>query len=203
MLRGAIVDGLIAARMTKWCMDSILPSAGDPLDVELARLRAELEPALARVIPALHADLRQLAAAQRRRFDSPPTLNTTAVVNELYLKFAQSSRIEVEGRRHFFALAALAMRQILTDHARRRMAPGASLDSDALPAFDAREVIEVDDALRRLAGFNPRLAEVVTCRFFGGYSELETAEILGITDRTVRRDWDKARAWLAAAMGGA
>lgn len=172
------------------------------LDQQLARLRHDLEPALHVVIPALHADLKQLAAAQRRRFDSPPTLSTTAVVNELYLKFAQSSGISVESRRHFFALAALAMRQILTDHARRRSdATRVALDEALLvPADDARRLLDIDDALARLAEVNPRLVEVVNCRFFGGYTEEETAAILGITDRTVRRDWEKARAWLATSM---
>lgn len=174
------------------------------LDAQLARLRHDLEPALHAVIPALHADLKQLAAAQRRRFDSPPTLSTTAVVNELYLKFAQSSGLSVESRRHFFALAALAMRQILTDHARRRSdASRVALDEALLvPADDARRLLDIDEALARLAEVNPRLVEVVNCRFFGGYTEEETATILGVTDRTVRRDWEKARAWLADAMAG-
>jgi RNA polymerase sigma factor (TIGR02999 family) len=172
------------------------------LDQQLARLRHELEPALGQIIPALHADLKQLAAAQRRRFDSPPTLSTTAVVNELYIKFAQSSGLSVESRRHFFALAALAMRQILTDHARRRAdATRADLDEALLVAADdARRLLDIDHALSRLAAINPRLVEVVNCRFFGGYTEEETAAILGVTDRTVRRDWEKARAWLADAI---
>lgn len=175
------------------------------LDQQLARLRDDLEPALHAVIPALHADLKRLAAAQRRRFDAPPTLSTTAVVNELYLKFAQSSGISVESRRHFFALAALAMRQILTDHARRRT-DGARVSADEallVPDDDARRLIEIDAALDRLAAVNPRLVEVVNCRFFGGYTDQETAAILGVTDRTVRRDWEKARAWLADALGAA
>lgn len=171
-------------------------------EADLARLRHELEPVLRELIPALHADLKQLAAAQRRRFDAPPTLSTTAVVNELYLKFAQSSGISVESRRHFFALAALAMRQILTDHARRRTDATRVAYDEALlvPADDARRLLDIDDALARLAAINPRLVEVVNCRFFGGYTEEETAAILGVTDRTVRRDWEKARAWLAAAF---
>jgi RNA polymerase sigma factor (TIGR02999 family) len=175
------------------------------LDQQLARLRDDLEPALHAVIPALYADLKRLAAAQRRRFDAPPTLSTTAVVNELYLKFAQSSGLSVESRRHFFALAALAMRQILTDHARRRTGGARVLADEALlvPDDDARRLIEIDAALDRLAAVNPRLVEVVNCRFFGGYTDEETAAILGVTDRTVRRDWDKARAWLADALGPA
>jgi RNA polymerase sigma factor (TIGR02999 family) len=184
-----------------------MPPTAD-IDADLAALRDALRPALARLVPALHADLRQLAAAQRRRFASSPTLSTTAVVHELYLKLAGSGSLKVESQRHFFALAALAMRQILTDHARKRLgareaglADAGDVDA-ALPVADADlpTIVGVDAALTRLAEVSPRLVEVVNCRFFGGYSEVETAEILGISDRTVRRDWDRARAWLAVAL---
>lgn len=179
------------------------------IDADLAALRDALRPALARLVPALHADLMQLAAAQRRRFSSPPTLSTTAVVHELYLKLAGSGSLKVESQRHFFALAALAMRQILTDHARRRLAArdAGRMETDgidpAVPVADADlpTIVGVDAALSRLATVNPRLVEVVNCRFYGGYSEVETAEILGVSDRTVRRDWDRARAWLAVTLG--
>lgn len=184
--------------------------ASPDIDADLAALRDALRPALGRLMPALHADLKQLAAAQRRRFLSPPTLSTTAVVHELYLKLAGSGSLRVENQRHFFALAALAMRQILADHARKRLsAREAGLavivkpDAEAaLPVAEADlpTIVGVDAALTRLAEVNPRLVEVVNCRFFGGYSELETAEILGVSDRTVRRDWDRARAWLASAL---
>lgn len=175
------------------------------VDHALARLRAELEPALNTLVPLLHADLRRLAASQRRRFATPPTLNTTAVVNELYLKLVQSEGVNVSGRRHFFALAALVMRQILSDHARRRLA--SPVDASAalidVASEDVSLILEVDDALKRLEAVNPRLAQVVTCRWFGGFTEEETAEILGVTDRTVRRDWEKAKAWLGAELGSA
>jgi RNA polymerase sigma factor (TIGR02999 family) len=176
------------------------------IDADLAALRDALRPALARLMPALHADLKQLAAAQRRRFCSPPTLSTTAVVHELYLKLAGSGSLKVESQRHFFALAALAMRQILADHARKQLSArdaGRAIEAEAaLPVAetDLPTIVGVDSALTRLAEVNPRLVEVVNCRFFGGYSEVETAEILGVSDRTVRRDWDRARAWLAVAL---
>lgn len=183
-------------------------AATPDIDADLAALRDALQPALARLVPVLHADLKQLAAAQRRRYPSPPTLSTTAVVHELYLKLAGSGSLKVESQRHFFALAALAMRQILADHARRRLLARetgrvqALEGEDALPMADADlpTIIGVDAALSRLADVNPRLVDVVNCRFFGGYSEVETAEILGVSDRTVRRDWDRARAWLAVAL---
>ena len=96
------------------------------------------------------------------------------------------------------------MRQILTDHARRRMlAPTEELDEReiAVSGDDAQRVIEIDAILERLGAVNPRLVEVVNCRFFAGYTEEETAMILGISDRTVRRDWEKARAWLGSELG--
>lgn len=181
------------------CFTEALP---DPdLEQALARLRTDLESALPQVVPALHAELRQLAAAQRRRVLAPATLSTTAVVNELYLKFAQSKALSVHSRRHFFALAALAMRQILIDHARGRLRASQETEAPWLPPqVQPQELIEVDAVLSELALVHPRLAQVVTCRYFAGYSELETAEVLGVTDRTVRRDWDKARAWLGAAL---
>ncbi|HOX72138.1 MAG: ECF-type sigma factor [Dokdonella sp.] len=151
---------------------------------------------------ALYTQLRSLAASQRRRFGSAAhTMGTTAVVHELYLRFAGGSGVDVESQRHFFALSARMMRQILVDHARRRALAPMALDPEfELAVEEAATVREVDDALRRLESVNARLARVVECRYFAGYTEPETAEILGVTDRTVRRDWDKARAWLAAAI---
>lgn len=176
----------------------------ESVDLEIARLRTELEPALARLWPEVYRDLRQLARAQRRRIAPMTTMSTTALVNELYLKFAQGSGIGVDSRRHFFALCAQAMRQILVDHARRRVLAPVRIDGEIeLAEIDGERLIEVDDALRRLEQVQPRQAQVVVCRWFAGYSEVETAEILGITDRTVRRDWDKARAWLGVAFGDA
>jgi len=177
----------------------------DPLAQDFARLREELDQALPALLPLLYADLHRLAAAQRRRTQASDTLNTTAVVSELYLRLLQSGSVEVASRRHFFALSALAMRQILTDHARRAvLKPEAreNNDLDGLVLDNPQALIETDDLLRRLESFDARLAQVVTCRYFGGFSDLETAEILGITDRTVRRDWDKARIWMSAALGG-
>jgi len=191
--------------------DRSMPVADAPLgshatDFEnFAQLRSDLDHALPILMPLLYSDLRRLASAQRRRLQSSDTLCTTAIVSELYLRFAQSGSLLIASRRHFFALAALAMRQILTDHARRSvLQPQACLPEqlDGLVFDDPQRVLEIDDLLLRLEAHAPRLAQVVTCRFFGGYSDLETAEILGITDRTVRRDWDKAKVWMSAALIG-
>lgn len=185
-------------------VDSPLFPADPTQDLDFQRLRTELQTALPQMVPLLHAELRQLAHAQRRRLGGAPTLSTTAVVHELYLKFAQRQGLEVTDRRHFFALAALAMRQILIDHARQRLRAAREPAPDWWPErLEPQGLVELDSLLEQLAEVQPRVAQVVMCRYFGGYSELETAAVLGVTDRTVRRDWDKARAWLGAALGGA
>ncbi len=171
--------------------------------VDFARLRSDLDRALPRLLPLIYSDLRRLASAQRRRLHASATLSTTAVVSELYLRLAQSGGIEVAGRRHFFALAALAMRQILTDHARRAVLKPEAQPNEQLEGLvfdDPQRVLEIDNLLGQLEAHQPRLAQVVTCRYFGGYSEIETAEILGVAVRTVQRDWSRARIWMGSAV---
>lgn len=137
------------------------------------------------------------------------TLNTTALVNEAYLKLAAGAGALWNDRAHFFALAARAMRQILVDAARRRMASKrggedhwlVSLDEAAHPApMRAEQLIALDEALSRLAVLDPRRAAVVEYRYFAGLSVAETAKVLQISPATIERDWRTARAWLATAL---
>jgi len=136
------------------------------------------------------------------------TLNTTALVNEAYLKLAAGDGQAWSDHDHFFAVAARAMRQILVDSARRRMATKrgggdwvVSLDEAAHPApVRPEQLVALDEALNRLAAIDPRRAWVVEHRYFAGLSIPETARILGIAPATVERDWRTARAWLAAAL---
>jgi len=137
------------------------------------------------------------------------TLNTTALVNEAYIKLASGSGAAWNDHDHFFAVAARAMRQILVDSARRRLAGKrgggghwqVSLDEALHPApVRAEELIALDEALGRLAELDPRRAAVVEHRYFAGLSIPETARILGVAPATVERDWRTARAWLAAAL---
>ena len=129
------------------------------------------------------------------------TLDTTALVNEAYLKLVDQATARPNDRAHFLAIATVAMRHILIDRARARAArkrgggqPAVTLDGDALAAADDPEVLlEINEALDRLALVDARLARVVECRFFGGMSEEEIAEVLGVTVRTVQRDWVRAR----------
>lgn len=160
------------------------------------------------LVEALHADLQRMAHSLRRRSNAASeTLRTTALVNEAYLRLARQGRFR--GRGHFLATAALAMRQVLVGHARQRMADkrgggqaALSIDliHELLGASDSR-VVELDDALRELEREHPRLARVVECRYFAGYTDAETAEALAVTDRTVQRDWLKAKALLYEALG--
>lgn len=183
-----------------------VPNGPPDADFEnFAQLRSDLDLALPVLLPLIYNDLRRLASVQRRRLHASDTLCTTAIVSELYLRFAQSGSLLVASRRHFFALAALAMRQILTDHARHVVLKPEACPPEQLDGLlfdDPQRVLEIDDLLLRLESYAPRLAQVVTCRYFGGYSDLETAEILSVTDRTVRRDWEKAKLWMTAAWTG-
>jgi RNA polymerase sigma factor (TIGR02999 family) len=175
-------------------------------------LRSGRREAFDRIVPLVYHELRRMA---RRELSARPsdTLFTTALVHELYLKFSRSPRAGWRDRSHFLRAAAVAMRHILVDRARRRAAEkrgGAqrpvTLDDGLAAAVDeqAEVLLELHDALDRLAALDARLARVVECRFFGGMTEQETAEALNVTERTVRRDWVKARGLLhqALAEGG-
>ncbi len=183
-----------------------MPSTG-PNTGEVTRLLNAAQSgdgeALSRLFPMIYEELRRIARRQRRRANPPDTLNTTAVVHEAFLKLARGN-VSVEDRRHFFALAARAMRQIVVDHARAHMtrkrgggARRVELDAAELPIRDrAAEIVELDLALERLGHLNERLSRVVELRFFAGMTVEESAEILGIHARTVKNDWRKARAFL-------
>lgn len=155
------------------------------------------------LFPLVYEELRAIAR-RRTASGSDRTLGTTALVHEAYLKLFDRTRLTVNDRKHFFALAARAMRQILIDHARRRGAAKRGGDlrrldlDDATIAVDDRagELLALDEALQRLARLDERMARVVELRFFGGLSVEETAEVLEVDPRTVKRDWRKARAVL-------
>ena len=165
-----------------------------------------LEP-LELVVTRAYGDLRAIAHRRLLR-GGGGTLSTTALVHETYLKLIDQSPGEWRGRGHFLAVASLAMRYVLVDRARARHAEKrgggdrlVTLDDDSVAADDqAMMILELDEALERLAAWDERLARVVDCRFFGGLSESETAEALGLTVRTVQRDWVKARILLRRAL---
>jgi RNA polymerase sigma factor (TIGR02999 family) len=159
--------------------------------------------ALAEAFEASYGELRRLARRQLRRLRPGQTLTTTALVHEAFVKLVKGPA-KAEDRAHFFALAARAMRQVLVDYARRRASGKrgggvrpTTLDGDSIPVDAlADEMLDIDRALTRLEALDERLARIVEWRFFGGMTEDEVADALGVTARTVRRDWQKARAFL-------
>jgi RNA polymerase sigma factor (TIGR02999 family) len=165
---------------------------------------------LDRLVPLVYEQLRAMAHRQLAREHGARTLQTTALVHEAYLKVADDSKVTRRGQHYFFAAAARAMRQVLVDRARRRLAQkrGGHAEmvslGDAAPDADgfAAEVLDLDRALAMLAERNARHARVVECRFFGGLTIDETAVALGVSPRTVKYDWTLAQAWLYEALHG-
>ena len=157
-----------------------------------------------RLVPLVYEDLRRVARAQLRRLRVGETLDTTGLVHEAYLRLVDPERATWHDRGHFLAVSAVAMRQILIDHARERSrlkrgggeAPVTFDEALAAVSADAERLLDIDRALDDLARTDARLARIVECRFFGGLSEQETADALGLSLRTAQRDWLKARAWL-------
>lgn len=157
-----------------------------------------------RLFPLIYDELRRIAHHKLGRERSGHTLDTTALVHETYLKLVDQTRAEWVDRSHFFAIATQAMRRILVDYARRYRtekrgaAPARVSLTDAMLVTEQRAdtLVALDEALNQLAELDDRLSRVVECRFFGGLTEEETAGVLGVTARTVRRDWTKAKGWL-------
>lgn len=176
----------------------------------LARVSAGDGPAKDALFQALHPELRRLAHARLAK-GRQTLLDTCALVNECYLRFAAAGRIELREREHFLAYATQAMRSIIVDFARERVAEKRGGVADhtqlrteldgALPQGD-EQIVRVHDALLELESREPRLARVVEMRYFGGFSEEEIAKALDLTERTVRRDWEKARLLLADTLRG-
>ena len=162
------------------------------------------EAALERLIPIVHLELRRLARRQMRRERDGHTLQTTALVNEVYVRLVDLSRVRWQDRTHFFAMSSRLMRRVLVDHARSRRylkrgggAVRVTLNPDlALTPSRGTDLVALDDALTVLAAKDPRKGRVVELRFFGGLSVAETAETLGVSEETVMRDWRMAKAWL-------
>lgn len=156
-----------------------------------------------------YAELRRLAHARLRDGGRNTVLQTTSLVNESYLRYVSAGELRAEDRRAFFAYASQVMRSVILEEVRSRLAQmrgggAAALTlhtelADGLPA-EGEEILRVHDALLELEAVNPRLAQVVQMRYFGGYTETEIAETLGVSDRTVRTDWERARLILAEAL---
>ncbi|WP_456425526.1 sigma-70 family RNA polymerase sigma factor [Rhodocaloribacter sp.] len=161
------------------------------------------------LMPRVYEELRRLAHRQLRGERAGHTLQTTALVHEAYLKLVDQRQVAWQNRAHFFAIAALAMRRILINYAKRRMADKrgggqvvATFEEEMAPRETrAAELLALDEALVRLEALNERQSRVVTYRFFGGLTQEEIAEVIGVSVVTVRRDWRLARAWLSRELG--
>lgn len=166
--------------------------------------------ALDRVFPLVYRELQRIARAQLGRERVGHTLQPTALVSEAYLKLASRPPAGTENRAHFLAVAARAMRQVLVDHARAwaatkrggGAAPVTLNEELAGGVSDPADVLALDQAMDRLDELDPRLRHVVEMRYFGGLQDEEIARVLGVTRRTVQRDWVKARAWLHRELSG-
>ena len=176
--------------------------------VPASELRIERRDTLGDLFPGVYDELRSIARRQLSLRAPGGTLSTTGLVHEAYLRLVSQSCFTWRDRGHLFALVSVAMRHVLVDRARARQAykrEGAlkrvPLDSEQIAAEDQAEaLLLLNDAIDRLAAVEPRMARVVDCRFFGGLSDDETAESLGVTPRTVQRDWCKARMFLRQAL---
>lgn len=162
------------------------------------------------ILPLIYDDLRQVARCQQARMGASPTLQTTELVHEAFIKLRQASDQPIHNRLHLKRLSYLAIRQLIVDHARGKLAVkrgsgqvAEALEDDLVAATDADDeasVLAVNEALERLEQTSPELAEVVIARFFGGYTADEIGEMLDISVRTVQRHWERARAWLLLDM---
>lgn len=186
------------------------PAEKPPITVLLHAWRSGDESALERLIPLIYEDLREVARRSIARKPTGVTIQATSLVNEMFLRLANGTDIEWQDRAHFFAVAATIMRRILTDaaRARNREKRGGGVEKvpyeeGSVPASqDDRSVIALDDALSLLSRTDPRKAQVVEMRFFGGMTNDEIAEVLTVSRDTVKRDWNFAKLWLAREIRG-
>jgi RNA polymerase sigma-70 factor (ECF subfamily) len=177
---------------------------GGDVTLLLARVRDGDEEAANELVPLIYNELRRIAGAFMQRERPGHTLQSTALVHEAYLRLLGGDSVECQNRAHFFALAAHTMRLVLLDHARRRRASkrgsGAQrvdIDTELLIAADTLEhVLEIDEALERLEQIDPRQSRLIELRFFAGLNVEETAEVMGLSTITIKREWRSAKAWL-------
>ena len=186
------------------------PTPGDVTRLLLEWQRGDAA-ALDRLLPLIYAELRRIASRRLRRERPGHTLQPTALVHEAYLKLVQAPELEWHDRAHFFAVAARVMRQVLVDHARAHQAEkrgGAlrkvSIEEVAEPGITADvDLLALEEALGRLGDFDPQQSRVVELRYFGGLTIEETAEVIGVSPATVKREWMMAKAWLRRELGAA
>jgi RNA polymerase sigma factor (TIGR02999 family) len=198
-------------------MATDLPSSSAELPpiTRLLQLAADGDrAALDQVYASLYPELKRVARARLRQQGRGDSMGTTTLLHESFVRLVNASDLRLQDRRHFFAYAARTMRNIIIDSARERLAERRGGDSEhvgldgdeAIQVADtstSEELVRVSEALLELEKIDPELAELVDMRYFGGYTETEIAELQEVTERTIRRRWDKARAWLYVALNDA
>lgn len=189
--------------------DSSPGTSAGTVTVLIDRANRGDEAALNELFETLYAELHAIARARLRPHASFTLLDTTALLHESYLRLINTGRLNVESRAHFLSYSARTMRSIIVDFARKRLAESrgggiadVTLNTDIAQSASSgeAEIVRVHEALEELAKADERLARVVEMRYFGGLSENEIAQALGVTDRTIRRDWDKARLLLSMSL---
>ena len=215
-MRGSAAGMIIARRLmpavptpSTGARSQAVPSPKAITDVLVAHRNGE-SGAFNELVELVYPELRRVARRQLNRWRPGASLDTTGLIHEAYLKLVDQTSVEWRDRGHFFGVCALAMRQIIVDFARRRNAQrrGAAArhvnvdEREIAIQAQAEQILILNELLDRLEAKDPRLLRVVECRFFGGYSESETAEALQVSSKTVERDWLRAKAWLRAAMEG-
>jgi RNA polymerase sigma factor (TIGR02999 family) len=181
-----------------------MDTSREDVTVLLTELTKGNEEAASKLIPLVYTELRRLASGYMRRERSDHTLQATALVHEAYMKLVEQRSVDWQSRAHFFGIAAQVMRRILVDHARghlreKRGAGQRLVPMDEVLVFapeQSLELVKLDQALERLTKLDARQGKIVELRFFGGLTVEQTAELLGISPKTVKRDWSMAKAWL-------
>lgn len=193
--------------------DAVGDTGEPPITRLLALAAGGDRQALDAVYESLYPELKAVARSRLRQQGRADQMNTTLLVHESFIRLVNARGLRLLDRHHFFAYAAKTMRHIIIDDARELLAErrgggmarvtlGAEAEAVAdASATNSAELLGIDEALRSLEKIDAELAELVEMRYFGGYSEIEVGELLGVTERTVRRRWDKARAWLYVALG--
>jgi RNA polymerase sigma-70 factor (ECF subfamily) len=181
-----------------------MEDARGDVTVLLEQLAKGKEEVASKLIPLVYNELRRLAGGYMRRERNDHTLQPTALVHEAYLKLVEQRSVNWQSRAHFFGIAAQLMRRILVDHARGHLRDKRGGGVIPVPLDEAlvfapeqsSELVKLDQSLERLANLDPRQSKIVELRFFGGLTVEQTAEVLGISPKTVKRDWSVAKAWL-------
>jgi RNA polymerase sigma-70 factor, ECF subfamily len=188
-----------------------MPTIPQGITQLLTRWSSGDQAALDDLIPLIYPDLRRLARAYMGRENAEHTLQTSALINEAYLRLVRQQGVEWKDRAHFFAVASQVMRHILVDHARRYRANKRGAGAEHVPLDEmeilceerAAELIALDDALTRLASIDERKSQIVELRFFGGLTVEETAEVMSLAPITIMREWRAVKAWLGREISGA